>query len=104
MEPKTNYVFSDVEWAKMKHMTKAIWGVDLNAVNYFMTESKAVNIQFPVLDNNILPYWDLEAAAREMESPTFERELIELDRWLIPWKVKAGYSERLKLLVYKVVQ
>jgi len=102
MEPKTNYVFSDVEWAKMEHMTTAIWGVDLNAIYYCVGRSD--KITFPVWDDNIKPYWDLEAAAREMESPTFERELIELDRWLIPWKVKAGYSERLKLLVYKVVQ
>ena len=97
-----NYIFNEDEWAKMKHMTEAIWGVDLNAINYCIGRSD--KIIFPVWDDNIKSYWDAEAAARAMENPTFESELIELDRWLIPWKVKAGYSARMKLLVYRVVQ
>ena len=99
-----NYIFNEDEWAKMKHMTKAIWGVDLDRLKYVETDSTSEKMIFPVWDDNIKSYWDAEAAARAMENPTFESELIELDRWLIPWKVKAGYSARMKLLVYRVVQ
>ena len=97
-----NYEFSGVEWSKMKQMVNAIWGVDLDAVKYTQVRSDCQKIMFPVWDDNCKAYWDAEEAARAMEDPKFEQELVELDRWLIPWKVKAGYSKRLNMLVYRV--
>ena len=100
-----NYVFSDVEWAKMKHMTKAIWGVDLETLKYVVSESTAERIQFHVLNQEpIRPYLIDDLITGIEHRMTFNKEVVELDRWLIPWKVKAGYSERMKLLVYRVVQ
>ena len=36
------------------------------------------------------------------QGPQFYTETITLDRWIVPWKVKAGYSARINMLAFRV--
>jgi len=89
-----NKEFTESEWSKMSCMVNAIWGVDIDTVKLLETKSTADKIIFPVLRQRGL----------RTISPIFDKGLVELDRWLIPWQVKAGYSAQLNMLVYRVAQ
>ena len=89
-----NKEFTESEWSKMSCMVNAIWGVDIDTVKLLETKSTADKIIFPVLRQRGL----------HTISPIFDKGLVELDRWLIPWQVKAGYSAQLNMLVYRVAQ
>ena len=97
-----NKEFTESEWSKMSSMVNAIWGVDLDAVKLWNLERKtADSVIIPVLDPAYGPIWDkVSAFAR----PLFTQELVEVDRWLIAWKVRAGYSARFNTLLYWVAQ
>jgi len=89
--------FTPKEWLKMGKMVAAIWDVDIDKVKLFETTETFTNIQFPVLDHKYGPVW----TAGVTERPTFTTEIISIDRWLIPWKIQAGYSTRFNLLVWR---
>ena len=36
------------------------------------------------------------------QGPQFYTETITLDRWIVPWKVRAGYSARINMLAFHV--
>ena len=36
------------------------------------------------------------------QGPRFFFETIPLDRWIVPWKVRAGYSGRINMLAFRV--
>ena len=99
-----NKEFTESEWSKMSCMVNVIWGVDIDKVKLLETESGATNIQFPVLDPEFRPYWleDNVSLEKVLSRPIFTNEIVSIDRWLIPWKVKAGYSAQLNMLVYRV--
>ena len=94
--------FTEREQKLARGMAAAIWGIDLDAVEQLPTER----------DGAVIPVWPPTPPGlvwrEETESlepfltPRFDAVTILLDRWLVPWKLKAGYSERINTLVYRV--
>ena len=83
-------------------MATAIWGIDLDAVEQLPTERDGVAI--PVWPpTSVALAWREETESLEpFRTPHFDMVTILLDRWLVPWKLKAGYSERINTLVYRL--
>ena len=82
-------------------MAAAIWGIDLDATLQIPTERAGVT--FPVLAQlQHTVAWFAENQLRAVPEPAFSAETIILDRWLVPWKLKAGYSERINTLAYRL--
>jgi len=95
-----NKEFTESEWSKMSCMVNVIWGVDIDKVKLWNLERKTTDrVIIPVLDPAYGPKW---YKVNPFERPVFTQELVEVDRWLIPWQVKAGYSAQLNMLVYRV--
>ena len=84
-----------------RSMARAIWNIDLDEVEQLSTKR----------DGMVIPVWPPTEPLRWHEewdslepfiTPVFESVTILLDRWLVPWKLKAGYSKRLNVLVFRV--
>ena len=91
--------FTEREQKLARGMAAAIWGIDLDAVEQLRTERAGVT--FPVHVERPL-IWFAENQLQAEPEPTFLAEIVMLDRWLVPWKLKAGYSERINTLVYRL--
>ena len=88
-------LFTDREVALMHEMASAIWGIDF-------TKARRVWVDHPILE---IPYFDGSvrwyAETDPMpwpETPRFERIRVELDRWLVPWRLRAGYADKIKTI------
>jgi hypothetical protein len=95
---RSEMMLTNSDFVKMHEMAMAIWGIDLYDVKTREYTGSHDGLLVPLLDDNF------QVMAGSLERPKFEQELVTLDRWLIPWRVKAGYSQRLNLLVYRVVE
>lgn len=82
-------------------MAMAIWHINLDEVEQLSTDR----------DGMVLPVWpqgdplEWREGFESLEpfiTPKFESVTILLDRWLVPWRVKAGYSKRINTLVFRV--
>ncbi len=81
-------------------MAAAIWGIDLDAASQIPTERDGVT--FPVLGEYKARWFEETESRAPFQTPHFDSVTVLLDRWLVPWKLKAGYSERINTLVYRL--
>ena len=85
-----------------REMAMAIWGIHLDGVEQLPTRRNGMVIPIWPPERKSLAWreeWDL---FKRRVTPEFESVTIMLDRWLVPWKVKAGYSKRINTLVFRV--
>ena len=92
--------FTEREKKLARGMAAAIWGIDLDAVEQLRTERAGVT--FPVLAEHPALWLEETDSLEPFQTPHFDAVTVELDRWLVPWKLKAGYSERINALVYRL--
>ena len=82
-------------------MAAAIWGIDLDATLQIPAK-RGDKLTIPIHVGRSLR-WLCETDSYEpFLTPHFDAVTVLLDRWLIPWKLKAGYSERINTLVYRL--
>ena len=85
-----------------REMAMAIWDIDLDEVEQLPTRYDGMVIPIWPPERKSLVWreeWDL---LEPFQTPEFEKVYILLDRWLVPWKLKAGYSMRINTLVFRV--
>ena len=95
-------------------MAAAIWGIDLDATQQIGIEAQSERITLPVFSSDLRPTWVEEADVLEISRskmdrwtdvsfvPVFSMVTIDFDRWLVPWRLKAGYSAEIDVLVYRL--
>ena len=96
-----------------REMVRVLWGVDLDDIRHCHAMKEELDrITFPVLQEGTgKAYWYSEGDGDPREGPLylgnyrgprFDFELVELDRWIVPWKVKAGYNAAINMLAFRL--
>jgi len=83
-------------------MAAAIWGIDLDETQSIEARSQCKKLAVPVLIPRSLLFVENADWIEQMNAPRYTSETIELDRWLVPWRLKAGYSAKINMLVYRL--
>ena len=107
--PKVN-IYSRIEFVPLterehklaREMARAIWDIDLDEVEQLSTKRDGMVIPFWPPERKSLRWREEWEMFERRVTPEFESVTIMLDRWLVPWKVKAGYSKRINTLVFQV--
>ena len=84
---------TESEQKTAREMVAAIWGLDLDTVQ---------QVEVSTTEDQILIS---SAYFRVLKSGALEEvpaSFVHLDRWIVPWKVKAGYSARINMLAFRV--
>ena len=92
--------FTGSELKAIREMTLAIWGVEFDGMKLYELRNEVSTFIVPIVEYKI-PWIDMNESVFAHKTPQFKQERIEIDRWLIPWKVKAGYGPESNLLVYR---
>jgi hypothetical protein len=101
MSEHERFSVTQEEWAQMRHMALAIWGADLyltRNLRYDTTE-RVANITTPVGEHDAR--WVDADIPQPYPSPiaTFTQIRVELDHWLLPGRIRAGYDAEHNLVV-----
>ena len=87
-------------------MALVLWGIDLKAAKWIRIESEATKLELCVPPDTFRAWWFDESEPRPWddlyEGPAFDFVTIELDRWIVPWKVKAGYNAAINMLCFRL--
>ena len=82
-------------------MAAAIWGIDLDEPQQIEATSQCNKLTIPVLIPRPLR-WREEGFVWAPLVPRLKSHTIKLDRWLVPWKLRVGYSAEINMLVYRL--
>ena len=95
---------TEKEQETAREMAWVIWGINLDEVRKIPVGSGCDRIVFPVAssDPRAVWWWEDEKQPRLSEAPRFEQVEVVLDRWIVPWRVKAGYNAQINGLVYRI--
>lgn len=95
---------TQAEWAQMRHMAMLIWGVDLYLTHNMRHDTTVGTVTIDALAREHGARWVDADVLQPYPSPipTFTQFRVELDRWLLPWRVRAGYNVEHNLIVMSV--
>ena len=89
--------FDANELKLIEEMVRCIWEVDVHGLTIYEVDTHYQTITIPVLKRDTYLH---HQALGFLSDPTFDRFVVHLDRWLVPWKVRAGYFPLHRVLFY----
>jgi hypothetical protein len=89
------------EWAQMHHMALEIWGADLYLTRNLRHDTTERVANIPVLVGEHGARWVDADTPQPYPSPmaTFTQIRVELDHWLLPGRMRAGYDAEHNMIV-----
>jgi hypothetical protein len=95
MGERDNPAMTQEEWRLACEMAGVMWGVNLYGVYWMRCSGRPAALTVPVAYMPDRTWLDWAES-----SLGFAAERIAIDRWLIPWRIKAGYSPALNAVAY----